>query len=250
MRNGLGTQKRPEAVTDHRQPITDQPCQSTNSTVTGLVIRPALDAALEEESDGLAAALAVVERPVVDVHPDEGVGLRAVEAAGVLHRVVERTDAVLQSIRDAVAKMSRNLLRQLRRRDPSARRCRPAAGAGRSPRTTTRPGPATRWSPRSAKVSWPSWMRRPMSTSPCTTASSICVERRDHRVEVGLVELQREVGAGERTRDRDALALDARTGRPARARRAAVRSDRPSRHRAGAARTGRSGRRRRGSRRR
>ena len=59
-------------------------------------------AALEEKANSLAAAIAVVERPVVDVHPDEGVGLGSIEAAGVLHRVVERAAPMLQSVRDTV----------------------------------------------------------------------------------------------------------------------------------------------------
>ena len=73
--------------------------------MTGSVISP-LDAALEEQANGVAAALAVVERPVVHVHADEGVGLGAIESAGVLHRVVERACSMLQSIRDTVVKMA------------------------------------------------------------------------------------------------------------------------------------------------
>ena len=69
------------------------------------------DATFEEEANGLPAALAVIERPVVDVHADEGVGLGAIEAASVLHRVVERSRPMLQSIRYAVVKMARNLPR-------------------------------------------------------------------------------------------------------------------------------------------
>ena len=47
-----------------------------------------LYAALEKETHRLTSALAVVERPVVHVHPDERIGLRAVETSCVLHRVV------------------------------------------------------------------------------------------------------------------------------------------------------------------
>src|SRR6476469_5814575 len=74
----------------------------------GRLHQAGLDAALEEEAYGLAAALAVVEGPVVDVHADERVGLGAVEAARVLHCVVERSHTVLQSVCDAVAQMARN----------------------------------------------------------------------------------------------------------------------------------------------
>ena len=52
-----------------------------------------VDAALQEYTDGFAAARAVVERPFVHVHADEGVGLRAVEPTRELHRVIERPSA-------------------------------------------------------------------------------------------------------------------------------------------------------------
>ena len=55
------------------------------------------DASLEQQSARLPSPLAVVERPVVHVHPDEGVGLGPVEAAGVLHRMIERRLSVFQS---------------------------------------------------------------------------------------------------------------------------------------------------------
>src|SRR5262245_20901221 len=75
---------------------------------------PGCNAALEELADGRAAAIAVVECPVVDVHPDERVGLRAIEATRITHRVVECVRPMLQSIRDAGAKVLGDLPCQLR----------------------------------------------------------------------------------------------------------------------------------------
>ena len=49
-------------------------------------------------------------------------------------------------------------------------------------------------------------MSRPASTSPFDDGILDLIERRHHRLEIGLVELEREVGGGERTRDGDALA--------------------------------------------
>ena len=44
----------------------------------------------EQGADRLATLGAVIDRPVVDVHPDEPVGQGRVEVAGVLEGVVER----------------------------------------------------------------------------------------------------------------------------------------------------------------
>ena len=44
-----------------------------------------VDAALQELSHGAPAGVPVVERPVVHVHANEGVGLGSVESSGVLH---------------------------------------------------------------------------------------------------------------------------------------------------------------------
>src|SRR5688572_1081939 len=67
------------------------------------------DSAFEEEPHGCPPAIAVVERPVVHVHSDEGVGLRSVETACVLHGVVQRLRSMLQSVRYAGAKVLRYL---------------------------------------------------------------------------------------------------------------------------------------------
>lgn len=49
---------------------------------------PLLDGALEEETDALLATLAHIERPVVDVHANKGVGGLGREATRELHRVL------------------------------------------------------------------------------------------------------------------------------------------------------------------
>ena len=59
-------------------------------------------AALEEGGDGLAAAGAVVERPVVDVHSDEAVGEVAVEVAAELEGVVNGFGAMVEAVLDGL----------------------------------------------------------------------------------------------------------------------------------------------------
>src|SRR5262245_27946312 len=66
---------------------------------------PSLDPPGQELTNGAASSVAVVERPVVHIHSDEGVGLGSLETTSVLHRVVERRRSMIQSIRDTVAKM-------------------------------------------------------------------------------------------------------------------------------------------------
>src|SRR5688572_2379473 len=55
---------------------------------------------VEKESHGIASSVAVIEGPLVDVHADKGVGPLRVEAACVLHRVLEGIRAMLKPIRD------------------------------------------------------------------------------------------------------------------------------------------------------
>src|SRR5512143_4013650 len=69
----------------------------------GLADDAFFDTALKELLHRSATAVAVVERPVVHVHADEGVCLGPVETAGVLHRMIQSPGAMLQSIRDAAA---------------------------------------------------------------------------------------------------------------------------------------------------
>src|ERR1051325_8476882 len=73
----------------------------------------ALDTAFEEEANGASATVAVVQCPVVHVHADEGIGHGTLEPARVLHRMVQRAGPVLQAIRDAITKVSRDLPRQV-----------------------------------------------------------------------------------------------------------------------------------------
>src|SRR3982751_3744988 len=74
-----------------------------------------LHAFVEEQADGRATALAVVEGPVIDVHADESVCLAAIEAAGEPHGVVERALSMIESVRDALAEMPRHFLLGLAR---------------------------------------------------------------------------------------------------------------------------------------
>src|SRR5579862_3548312 len=69
-------------------------------------------AAGEKLANCVPAAVTVIERPIVHIHADESVGFCAVQASGELHRVVQRLNAMLQSIRYTVAKMSRNHLHE------------------------------------------------------------------------------------------------------------------------------------------
>src|SRR5688572_23703971 len=73
------------------------------------------DSFVEKEADRLPPAIAVVERPVVHVHPDERVGLAPVEAASEAHRMIERILAVVESVRDAFAQMPRDFLLEVAR---------------------------------------------------------------------------------------------------------------------------------------
>src|SRR3954471_21254131 len=76
---------------------------------------PRLHAFIEEQADGGAAALAVVEGPVIDVHADESVCLAAIEPAREPHGVVERALSMIESVGDALAEMPRHFLLSLPR---------------------------------------------------------------------------------------------------------------------------------------
>ena len=56
----------------------------------------------EQRGDGFAAAFAEIERPVVDVHAHERVGLAGVEVAAVLHGVGEGFLAMVEPVLDAL----------------------------------------------------------------------------------------------------------------------------------------------------
>jgi hypothetical protein len=70
-----------------------------------------LDTALKKLPDRSAPRLAIIQAPVIHVQADEGVCLRAIESAGILHGMIKSGFSMLQSIRDAVVKMARNLAR-------------------------------------------------------------------------------------------------------------------------------------------
>src|SRR5688500_2800277 len=70
---------------------------------------------VQKESDGSASALAVIERPIVDVHADEGVGLSAIETTREAHRVVERVLPVVEAVGDARAQVAGHFFLQLPR---------------------------------------------------------------------------------------------------------------------------------------
>ena len=76
-------------------------------------------------------------------------------------------------------------------------------------------------------MSWPSWISRPTSTVAVDDGVLDLVERRDDRLEVRLEEPEREVGAGERSGDGDALAAKIGPRHRRRARRGAARSRSP-----------------------
>ncbi len=60
----------------------------------------------EKTADSVAAARTEVERPIVDVHAHEPIGLGSIEIAAVLERIIERLVAMRQSVLDALVKQS------------------------------------------------------------------------------------------------------------------------------------------------
>ncbi len=70
----------------------------------------ALKALAEKTADGFAAAFAVIERPVVDIHADEFVGEVAAHVAGVLQRVLHGFRAMIQAELDARGERVGNFL--------------------------------------------------------------------------------------------------------------------------------------------
>ena len=195
--------------------------------------------------EALAAALAVRQRQVVDVHADEGVGARAVEAAAELQRVLDRLLAVRQRVRDAVVQQLRDLGDHLRPEvapdDVAAERQRQPAGALGPPLAEIDDLPQ------------PFVLIRQLALVDQQAGLGAAVEHRltdlverhDDVLEVRFVDPQRQVGGRQRARNRDAAALD--RGRAVlRARPRSGRTCRPCSRRAAAARTCRAGARRRG----
>ena len=61
----------------------------------------ALEGLAEKTADRLPAPLAVIQRPVVHIHPHELVGQVAAHVAGVLQRVLHRLGAMVQAVLNA-----------------------------------------------------------------------------------------------------------------------------------------------------
>ena len=93
----------------------------------------------QQPGDRLAADGAEIERPLVDVHLDELVGLRAVEPPPETHGVAERLVAVLQAVLDALAQQAMHVADRLDAKVLADRVGAQAATAGRCVRTTTGP---------------------------------------------------------------------------------------------------------------
>ena len=170
-----------------------------------------LHAPFEEEPDRLASAIAVVEGPVVHVHAHKGVGLAAVESARVLHGVVEGRTAMLEREGDARAKVPRDFRDERR---PKVLAHDVAAERERQPRFAEPPlahvGHEVK--PAVAEGELPLVDQEPQVDRALDHGILDQVEAGWHRLEVGLVQPEREVGAGQRARDRDALATHGRPG--------------------------------------
>src|SRR5688572_15549052 len=70
---------------------------------------PRANSPLQKPSYSLTPLVAVIQRPVVHVHPNELVGFAAIQAARVLHRVVQGILAMVEAIRDALPQLLRYL---------------------------------------------------------------------------------------------------------------------------------------------
>ena len=85
----------PSTAVGEFDPATGAQGQSTNSTSTGFVTRPSSTPPLEEEAYSPSPTLAVIERPIVQIHADEGVCLVRIEAARILHRVIQCSESMM-----------------------------------------------------------------------------------------------------------------------------------------------------------
>src|SRR5947207_7138243 len=77
--------------------------QSSNHELQFLPVRnqPAFEGPAKETPDRLASIVAVIEGPVIDVHPDELVSEVAAHAAGEMEGVLRRFGAVIEAVTDA-----------------------------------------------------------------------------------------------------------------------------------------------------
>src|ERR1700738_164262 len=67
------------------------------------------DPFVEEEANSTTTPLAVMERPIVDVHADEGVRFATIQAAPEPHRVIQLVLARVKPVRDARPQMPGHL---------------------------------------------------------------------------------------------------------------------------------------------
>src|ERR1700687_5483829 len=58
---------------------------------------------VQEEANSTPPPLAVIERPVIDVHTDKRVRFAAIQTARETHRVIQRVLAMVKAVRDARA---------------------------------------------------------------------------------------------------------------------------------------------------
>src|SRR4051812_32624171 len=170
----------------------------------------ALDPFVEEEADRFPAALAVVERPVVDVHSDKGVGLAAIETAGKAHRMIERALSVIKSVSNALTKVPGHLFLNIAGHvlsdDVAAQRQwkaglfhPPSAHIGYEVETFILIGKLT-------------FVDQQAGIDVATLDGPLdLIEGHHNGLEVRLVQLQREVRARHHSRDGNALVLDIST---------------------------------------
>ena len=64
----------------------------------------------KEPADALAAAVSVIERPVIDVHPHEFIGKVASHVARELQRMLHRLGMMVQAVLDARCQDAGNFL--------------------------------------------------------------------------------------------------------------------------------------------
>ena len=108
-------------------------------------------AAGQQLADRLAAAWAEIERPVVDVHADELIGLGLIKIAAVLQRVAKRFLAMIEPVLNALLQQAIDVAiivgspRSLANRIGAQRQA-----ADRFARATIGPVSTTRAKPRSA----------------------------------------------------------------------------------------------------
>jgi hypothetical protein len=84
----------PRGALASRIPMRDNDLGGDKLRPNGFRNNSSLGAAPEEEFNGRSSRLTIVERPVVDVHTDELVGLPALEASRESHGVIQRVGSM------------------------------------------------------------------------------------------------------------------------------------------------------------